>query len=133
MRRSLLALFLAVFVQAVDAQHGHQSVTYDRHDLDGLPSYPGGDSAMYLALQNCDTSIVGESCTTSVKYTVSFMIEADGSTSDVEVSVPGCPLLEISTRCAVARMARWTPARVNGRPIPIRIRIPFRLDAYEKP
>ncbi|MBP6574892.1 MAG: energy transducer TonB [Flavobacteriales bacterium] len=125
-----MAIFLALCVQAVNAQHGNQSVIYDRNNLDGLPSYPGGDSAMYLALQNCDTSIAAGSCTTSVKYTVSFTIEADGSTSDVEVSVPGCPLLEISTRCAVARMARWIPARSNGRAFPIRVRIPFRYDTY---
>lgn len=84
---------------------------------------------MYLALQNCDTSLVGDQCSTiSVKYTVSFMIQVDGSTSDVEVSVPTCPLIEISTRCAVARMARWKPARANGEAVPIRIRIPLRFD-----
>lgn len=127
---------LLIFLCAVDrsgAQDRTNGTIYGGIEVDQNPTYPGGDSAMYQALNGCDTSTTANDCLKSVQYVIRFVIEPDGSTSNIDVQIPSCHILEISSRCAVQRMAKWKPGFRNGQPVRTQIAIPMRLDLAEDP
>ena len=94
------------------------------------PRFPGGPTAMMRFIsenlkypQNAiDAHIAG-------RVTVQFVVEKDGSVSNVEVLTGGDPMLDNEAIRLVKSMPRWTPGKQYGMTVRTKYRVPvlFRL------
>lgn len=100
--------------------------------VDVLPQYPGGAERLALALiTGGDTSLLssGTDCLLSERFTVRFIVGADGSATHAQViGVGDCPVLEVSVRSSVQRLERFSPGLKNGVPVRVRMEVPLRYD-----
>lgn len=63
------------------------------------------------------------------RVVVSFIIEKDGSVSNVELKYGVDPLLDAEALRVVKAMPSWTPGKINGKPVRTLYALPitFRL------
>lgn len=102
--------------------------------LDGvveqMPSFPGGDKKLmeYLSENIRYPKELAETCIQG-RVIVSFLVEKDGSISDVKVLKSLDPLLDKEALRVVSGMPKWIPGRQNGVAVRVRYIIPvnFRL------
>ena len=63
------------------------------------------------------------------RVTVSFVVETDGSITDVEVARSVDPFLDREAMRIVKAMPKWTPGKKDGKPVRVKYTVPvvFRL------
>ncbi len=95
-----------------------------------FPDYLGGKAKIFEWISNNlrypeEAEKQGEQGT----VVVTFVIEKDGSTSNVEITRRVSPALDKEAKRLVESMKDWIPAKLNGQPVRFRysLRIPFRL------
>lgn len=99
--------------------------------VDQMPSFPGGQQALFVYLSNhirypafCeDKGIQG-------RVIVKFVVEKDGSLSDINVTKSVHPFLDKEAVRVISGMPRWIPGRLkSGETIRVKYTIPvtFRL------
>jgi periplasmic protein TonB len=84
------------------------------------PVFPGGESAFMKFLADSirypkEAKENGQQGTVYVR----FVVERDGSISNIEVvkAVPGAPALSQEALRVFSLMPKWTPGKMNGRPV----------------
>jgi protein TonB len=85
--------------------------------LDKLPEFPGGINKFYTYVGNNfekqETELHG-----AVKIFVSFVIERDGSMTDIQVRRdPGYGLGKEAVRVLKSLRTKWTPGMISGKPV----------------
>ncbi|MBP8823264.1 MAG: energy transducer TonB [Flavobacteriales bacterium] len=98
---------------------------FDLAAVQEQPEFPGGMAKMYQYLQNntkypdmeFDAGIQG-------KVFVEFVVEKDGDISDVKVRRGISPGLDKEAVRAVKSMPKWSPGKMNGKPVKVRFTIP---------
>ncbi|MCC6839797.1 MAG: TonB family protein [Flavobacteriales bacterium] len=98
---------------------------FDLAAVQEQPEFPGGMAKMYQYLQNntkypdmeFDAGIQG-------KVFVEFVVERDGDISDVKVRRGVSPGLDKEAVRAVKSMPKWSPGKMNGKPVKVRFTIP---------
>lgn len=94
------------------------------------PSYPGGNGAMmsYLA-NNVHYPTVAAENGVQGRVVVEFIVEKDGSLSDVKVKRGVDPSLDREALRVVKSMPRWNPGKKDGQPVRVSFSVPvtFRL------
>jgi TonB family protein len=96
------------------------------------PMYPGGDAAMMKYLQkNIKYPIQAKE--QGVKGTVfmRFVVEKDGSVTDVEVAKGVNPLLDTEAKRVVSSMPKWAPGKQNGTNVAVQYTLPVKFDLVE--
>lgn len=89
------------------------------------PSFPGGDAAMYTWLgQNINYPPAAAEEGASGKVIVQFIVEKDGSISNVKVVRGKHPALDAEAVRVVKKMPKWTPGRNNGMPVRVTYNLP---------
>ena len=95
-----------------------------------MPSFPGGDKKLmeYLS-ENIRYPEECEEICVQGRVIVSFIVEKDGSISNVKVAKSLDPLLDKEAVRVVSGMPKWNPGRQNGVAVRVRCIIPvtFRL------
>lgn len=99
--------------------------TFDLAAVQEQPDFPGGMAQMYKYLQNntkypdmeFDAGIQG-------KVYVEFVVAVDGSVNNVRVARGVSPGLDKEALRAVKSMPKWTPGKMNGKPVKVRFTIP---------
>lgn len=95
-----------------------------------MPSFPGGDRKLmeYLS-ENIRYPEECEEICVQGRVIVSFIVEKDGSISNVKVAKSLAPLLDKEAVRVVSGMPKWIPGRQNGVAVRVRYIIPvtFRL------
>ena len=102
----------------------------DASEVEVMPHYPGGDTAMYSYLRN--TIIYpkdGAAGKVSGKVLVQFVIGTDGKAGQVKVLRGAAPALDAELVRAVRAMPPWVPARMNGKPVSTRYVVPINFVA----
>lgn len=98
--------------------------------VDSMPSFPGGDDAMmkYLA-KNLQYPFWAIRYKMEGEVVVQFIVNIDGSLSDVRIAKPVGSYLDMEALRVVRTMPHWNPAKKKGKPIRSRCVIPvvFRL------
>jgi protein TonB len=95
-----------------------------------MPSYPGGQDALYSVISsNINYPDIAKRAGIIGKVLLSFVIEKDGSVSNIRIERGiggGCDEEAIK---AVSKLDKWNPGIQNGRPVRVRMMIPifFRL------
>lgn len=98
--------------------------------VEEMPSFPGGNGALmsYLA-SNIKYSVVAQENGVQGRVIVSFVVERDGSISDVRVARSVDPSLDREAQRVVKSMPRWKPGKQNGSAVRVKYTVPvvFRL------
>ncbi|WP_455051786.1 energy transducer TonB [Leyella stercorea] len=98
--------------------------------VEQMPMFPGGDAALmsYLA-NNIHYPTVAAENGVQGRVVVGFVVERDGSITDVSVLRGVDPSLDREAMRVVKSMPRWTPGKQNGSAVRVKYQVPvaFRL------
>ena len=98
--------------------------------VEQMPMFPGGDAALmsYLA-NNIHYPTVAAENGVQGRVVVGFVVERDGSITDVKVLRSVDPSLDREAMRVVKSMPRWTPGKQNGSAVRVKYQVPvtFRL------
>ncbi len=96
------------------------------------PAYPGGDNAMMKYLKSTIKYPV-RAKEEGIKGTVymRFVVEKDGSVTDVEVAKGVNPLLDAEAKRVVSSMQKWAPGKQNGTNVAVQYTLPVKFDLIE--
>jgi len=98
--------------------------------VEQMPSFPGGNAALmaYLA-NNIKYPVVAQENGVQGRVVVSFVVERDGSITDVNVVRGVDPSLDREAQRVVRSMPRWNPGKQNGQAVRVKYNVPvsFRL------
>ncbi len=91
--------------------------------VEEMPSFPGGDNALmdyiHTNLQYPKESKVNG------RVIVRFIVQKDGSVSNVEVLRGLDPACDAAALMAVRNMPKWTPGKQKGKPVPVYFTVPI--------
>ena len=89
------------------------------------PSFPGGDAALMAWLsQNINYPVIAAENGVKGRVIVQFVVEKDGSITDVKVVKSVDPSLDKEAARVIKNMPHWTPGRQNGSPVRVRFTVP---------
>ena len=103
--------------------------------IDEMPSFPGGQEAMEKYLNaNIRYPKVALENNIQGKVTVQFMVEKDGSLTDIEVIKSVDDDLDKEAKRIISSMPRWTPGYNKGKPVRTMYYVPiiFRISDAKK-
>ncbi len=95
-----------------------------------LPEYPGGTPAMFeFLMRNLKYPKDAEKQKVEGRVMVMFVVETDGSLSDVKVAKQVFPSLDAEAIRVVQAMPKWTPGKDKGKVVRVQFNLPivFRL------
>ena len=103
--------------------------------VEEMPQFPGGPSALFEYIdQNIKYPVVAEENGVQGRVIVTFVVERDGSISDVKVVKSVDPSLDKEAQRIVRSMPHWIPGRQNGSPVRVKYTVPvtFKLQESSK-
>ena len=95
-----------------------------------MPSFPGGQGALMQWLnKNIKYPVVAEENGIQGRVVVTFVVEKDGSITDVNVVKSVDPSLDKEAQRVVKSMPKWIPGKQNGSAVRVKYTVPvtFRL------
>jgi protein TonB len=98
--------------------------------VEQMPSFPGGQSALLQYLSsNIKYPVVAEENGVQGRVIVTFVVEKDGSITDVKVVKSVDPSLDKEAQRVVKSMPKWIPGKQNGAAVRVKYTVPvtFRL------
>ena len=118
-----VALMMLFSFMTSTAQTKKNDMVFDVVEV--MPQFPGGQIAMLQYLmknikypeQAMKEGIQG-------RVTVRFIVEKDGSISDVKPVLSVHPLLNKEAVRVVKSMPKWSPGKHNGKPVRVRFNLP---------
>ena len=117
-----------VIAEPEPPKHEEENKVFDI--VEQQPLFPGGPAALmkYLS-ENTKYPVVAQENGVQGRVTVQFVVEKDGSISDVHVLRGVDPSLDREAVRVVKSMPRWTPGKQNGINVRVNYRVPvlFRL------
>ena len=109
-------------------KHEEENKVFDV--VEQMPSFPGGPAALmkYLS-ENMRYPAVAEENGIQGRVTVQFVIEKDGSVTDVRTMKSVDPALDREAERVVKSMPKWIPGKQNGSAVRVKYFVPvvFRL------
>lgn len=126
---SLMALFGLTTVSAqktVVAKKNQQ--VFDV--VEKMPEYPGGQAALFEYLQkNVKYPADAEKKKVEGRVLVTFVVNTDGSITDIEVVRKAFPSLDAEAVRVISGMPRWKPGEQKGQKVRVKYTVPltFRL------
>ena len=98
--------------------------------VEEMPQFPGGSSALFEYLsKNIKYPVVAEENGVQGRVVVTFVVERDGSITDVKVVKSVDPSLDKEAQRVVKSMPHWIPGKPNGSAVRVKYTVPvtFRL------
>ncbi len=94
--------------------------------VEQMPSFPGGYGALleYLAT-HVKYPVVAQKNGVQGRVIVSFIVECDGSITDVRVERSVDPSLDREAIRVVSSMPRWSPGKLNGYIVRVKYNVPI--------
>lgn len=109
-------------------KHEEENKVFDV--VEQMPSFPGGPAALmkYLS-ENMRYPAVAEENGIQGRVTVQFVVEKDGSVTDVRTMKSVDPALDREAERVVKSMPKWIPGKQNGTAVRVKYFVPvvFRL------
>lgn len=104
--------------------------------VDVMPIFPGGEASMMKYLSdNVKYPAEAQQAGIEGRVFTRFIVNEDGSVSDVEILRSVHPLLDAEAVRVVKAMPKWTPGKVGGKAVKVRYSLPlvFRLQGESTP
>ena len=98
--------------------------------VEQMPAFPGGPNALFEYLsKNIKYPAVAEENGVQGRVIVTFVVEKDGSITDVKVAKSVDPSLDKEAQRVVRSMPHWIPGKQNGSAVRVKYTVPvtFRL------
>jgi protein TonB len=98
--------------------------------VEQMPQFPGGPQALFEYLsKNIKYPVVAEENGIQGRVIVTFVVERDGSITDVKVAKSVDPSLDKEAQRVVRSMPHWIPGKQNGAAVRVKYTVPvtFRL------
>ncbi len=98
--------------------------------VEQMPQFPGGPQALFEYLSShIKYPVVAEENGVQGRVIVTFVVERDGSITDVRVAKSVDPSLDKEAQRVVKSMPRWIPGKQNGAAVRVKYTVPvtFRL------
>lgn len=100
-------------------------------DLPGpqeMPEFPGGQEAL-AAFMKKEVKYPKKAKRAGIEgqVVVGFIVDKDGSVTDVTVAKGVDPLLDEEAMRAVRLMPKWRPGMMNGKPVKTKFNLPVRF------
>ncbi len=94
--------------------------------VEQMPEYPGGMQAMIEFLQT-NMKYPDDAAKQKVegRVMVQFVVETDGSVSDVHVAKQVFPSLDAEAIRVVQAMPKWTPGKEKGKVVRVKYNLPI--------
>ena len=109
-------------------KHEEENKVFDV--VEQMPAFPGGPAALMQYLSShVKYPAVAEENGISGRVTVQFVVERDGSVTDVRTMKSVDPSLDREAERVVKSMPKWIPGKQNGSPVRVKYFVPvvFRL------
>lgn len=91
-----------------------------------MPSFPGGQSALFQFLsKNIQYPKLCEEHGIQGRVICSYIVEEDGSITDVQVRKSVHPSLDKEAVRVIQSMPKWNPGKENGLPVRVRYNLPI--------
>ena len=94
--------------------------------VEEMPQFPGGYKAMVKFL---DDNIVYSGAAQRLQLDgtceVAFVVQPDGSITDIELTKKTQPMLDRAVMTGIKRMPKWKPGKHKGKVSPVRVTIPI--------
>ena len=120
---ALMMLVLLFSFMTSTAQTKKNNMVYDVVEV--MPQYPGGQIAMLkYIMENIKYPEQAMKEGIQGRVTVRFIVEKDGSISDVKPVLSVHPLLNKEAVRVVKSMPKWSPGKHNGKPVRVRFNLP---------
>lgn len=115
--------FLTANAQKTVVSQNNQKV-YEHPEV--MPEYPGGMSSMVEFLSK-NVKYPKDAAKQKVegRVLVWFVVETDGSLTDVKVAKKVFPSLDAEAVRVVKTMPKWTPGKHNDQPVRVRFALPI--------
>ena len=126
---ALMMLVLLFSFMTSTAQTKKNNMVYDVVEV--MPQFPGGQIAMLkYIMENMKYPEQAMKEGIQGRVAVRFIVEKDGSISDVKPILSVHPLLNKEAVRVVESMPKWTPGKHNGKPVRVRFNLPvmFKLN-----
>ena len=126
---ALMMLVLLFSFMTSTAQTKKNDMVFDVVEV--MPQYPGGPIAMLkYIMENIKYPEQAMKEGIQGRVAVRFIVEKDGSISDVKPILSVHPLLNKEAVRVVESMPKWTPGKQNGKPVRVRFNVPvmFKLN-----
>lgn len=126
---ALMMLVLLFSFMTSTAQTKKNDMVFDVVEV--MPQFPGGQIAMLkYIMENIKYPEQAMKEGIQGRVTVRFIVEKDGSISDVKPVLSVHPLLNKEAVRVVKSMPKWTPGKQNGKPVRVRFNVPvmFKLN-----
>ena len=93
-----------------------------------MPSFPGGQGALMSYLSShVKYPVVAQENGVQGRVTVSFVVERDGSITDVHVVRSVDPSLDREAARVVSSMPNWQPGKQNGSAVRVKFNVPVQF------
>lgn len=116
------------FTPPAPSQRGREEVVEDNtvfEFLEEMPEFPGGQAAMMKWLsENVKYPAIAAENNIQGRVMVSFIVERDGSVSDVKILRSVDPSLDKEAIRLINSMPKWKPGMQTGKPVRARFNIP---------
>ncbi|MBF1562921.1 MAG: energy transducer TonB [Prevotella salivae] len=126
---ALMMLVLLFSFMTSTAQTKKNDMVFDVVEV--MPQFPGGQIAMLqYIMKNIKYPEQAMKEGIQGRVAVRFIVEKDGSISDVKPILSVHPLLNKEAVRVVESMPKWTPGKQNGKPVRVRFNVPvmFKLN-----
>lgn len=104
-------------------------VVYEFDYVDEKPEFPGGGTKM-IKFINTQRRYPAEAYARGIegRVTCSFVVNADGTVSHITILKGVEPSLNREAIRIISKMPVWTPGRIDGQTVPVRVicAVPFR-------
>ena len=120
----LMMLVLLFSFMTSTAQTKKNNMVFDVVEV--MPQYPGGQIAMMkYIMENMKYPKQAMKEGIQGRVAVRFIVEKDGSISDVKPILSVHPLLNKEAVRVVKSMPKWSPGKQNGKPVRVRFNLPI--------
>jgi tonB family C-terminal domain len=120
---ALMMLVLLFSFMTSTAQTKKNDMVFDVVEV--MPQFPGGQIAMLkYIMENMKYPEQAMKEGIQGRVAVRFIVEKDGSISDVKPILSVHPLLNKEAVRVVKSMPKWTPGKQNGKPVRVRFNLP---------
>ena len=121
---ALMMLVLFFSFTTSTAQTKKNNMVYDVVEV--MPQYPGGQIAMLkYIMENMKYPEQAMKEGIQGRVTVRFIVEKDGSISNVSPIHPVHPLLDKEAIRVVKSMPKWSPGKQHGKPVRVQLIVPI--------
>ena len=121
-----------IYVPATQAMNKEMNVSYK---IEVMPEFPGGEQkrAMFIGKNIVYPQEAKETGISGTSY-VSFVVEKDGSVTDVELlrDFKKCPSCDKEAMNVARKMPKWSPGIQFGRVVRVQYNMPIKFSSTKK-